>query len=141
MDDQSARSPGFFCRSTECNRFQERRITSVILLACKIIWCVGVISWFGIRYPHARRSRRTDQARIVGRGLERSLLMISTAGLGIFPALFVFSDVLRFSDYPVQSWQPWLGLLVFAFALWLFRQTHSQLGRNWSVTLELRINH
>ena len=113
----------------------------MILLASKVIWCVGVVCWFVIRYPHARRSRRTSKARIVGRGLERLLLMISTTGLGIFPALFVFSDILRFADYPIQFWQPWLGLLVFAFALWMFRKTHAQLGRNWSVTLEVRVDH
>jgi len=113
----------------------------VILLASKIIWCVGVVCWFVIRHPHARRSRRTSKARIVGRGLERSLLTISTTGLGIVPALFVFSDILKFADYPIQFWQPWLGLLVFAFALWMFRKTHAQLGRNWSVTLEVRVDH
>jgi protein-S-isoprenylcysteine O-methyltransferase Ste14 len=67
--------------------------------------------------------------------------MISTTGLGILPALFVFSDILRFADYPIQFWQPWLGLLVFVFALWMFRKTHVQLGRNWSVTLEVRVDH
>jgi protein-S-isoprenylcysteine O-methyltransferase Ste14 len=113
----------------------------VILLASKIIWCIGVICWFVIRYPHARRSRRTGKLRIVGRGLERVLLVISTTGLGILPALFVFSEVLRFADYPIRSWQPWLGLVVFGFSLWMFRRTHAQLGRNWSVTLELRVNH
>ena len=113
----------------------------MILLASKIIWCVGVVCWFVIRYPHARRSRRTSKARIIGRGLERLLLMISTTGLGILPALFVFSDILRFADYPIQFWQPWLGLLVFAFALSMFRKTHAQLGRNWSVTLEVRVDH
>jgi protein-S-isoprenylcysteine O-methyltransferase Ste14 len=67
--------------------------------------------------------------------------MISATGLGILPALFVFSDILRFADYPIQFWQPWLGLLVFVFALWMFRKTHVQLGRNWSVTLEVRVDH
>ena len=117
MDNQPVGSSRFFCRCAERYGFEERRIGSVILLASKIIWCVGVVCWFVIRYPHARRSRRTNKARIVGRGLERLLLMISTTGLGILPALFVFSDILRFADYPIQFWQPWLGLLVFAFAL------------------------
>src|SRR3954451_7794609 len=120
MDDQSARSPGFFCRSAECNRFQERRIASVILLASKIIWCVGVLSWFIIRYPHARRSRRTNKIRIIGRGLERALLAISASGLGVVPALYVFTDLLKFADYPIQFWQPWAGMAVFALALWMF---------------------
>jgi protein-S-isoprenylcysteine O-methyltransferase Ste14 len=113
----------------------------MMVLAAKIIWCVGVASWFIIRYPHARRSRRTDKVRVVGRGLERLLLAISTCGLGIVPALFVFTDVLKFADYTVQFWQPWMGALTFALSLWMFRQTHSQLGRNWSVTLEVRANH
>ena len=110
----------FFADARSATVSEERRIASVILLASKIIWCVGVVCWFVIRYPHARRSRRTSKARIVGRGLERFLLMISTTGLGILPALFVFSDILEFADYPIQFWQPWLGLLVFAFALGCF---------------------
>ena len=113
----------------------------MMVLAAKIIWCIGVASWFIIRYPHARRSRRTDKVRVVGRGLERLLLAISTCGLGIVPALFVFTNVLKFADYPIQFWQPWMGALTFALSLWMFRQTHSQLGRNWSVTLEVRANH
>jgi protein-S-isoprenylcysteine O-methyltransferase Ste14 len=113
----------------------------VTLLASKIIWCIGVVGWFMIRYPHARRSRRVRKARIIGRSLERTLLLISACGLGVVPALFVFSDLLRFADYPIQFWQPWAGLLVFALALWMFRRTHSDLGRNWSVTLEVREDH
>jgi protein-S-isoprenylcysteine O-methyltransferase Ste14 len=113
----------------------------MMVLAAKIIWCVGVAGWFIIRYPHARRSRRTDKVRVVGRSLERVLLAISTCGLGIVPALFVFTNVLKFADYPIQFWQPWMGALTFALSLWMFRQTHAQLGRNWSVTLEVRANH
>ena len=113
----------------------------MILLAAKIIWCIGVVSWFVIRYPHARRSRRTNKVRIISQGLERTLLTISSCGLGLLPALFVFTDVLKFADYPIQFWQPWIGAAVFALALWMFRQTHSQLGRNWSVTLEVRKDH
>jgi protein-S-isoprenylcysteine O-methyltransferase Ste14 len=113
----------------------------VTLLASKIIWCAGVVSWFIIRYPHDRRSRRTSKVRIVGHGFERMLLAISTCGLGIVPALFVFTGLLKFADYPVQFWQPWAGGMVFLTALWMFRQTHAQLGRNWSVTLEVRANH
>ncbi len=111
------------------------------LLASKIIWCAGVISWFIIRYPHTRRSRRTAKARVVGRTSERILLAISTCGLGILPAIYVFFGIFKFADYPVRIWQPWAGLLVFAIALWTFRRTHSELGRNWSVTLEVRANH
>ena len=32
-------------------------------------------------------------------------------------------------------------MLFRSVALWLFRKTHKELGRNWSVTLELREQH
>lgn len=110
-------------------------------LAMKIIWCLGVIGWFVIRYPHARRSRRTVKARIVNRNVERLLLSISTCGLGIVPALYVFTPLLKLGDYHPQPWQPWAGAAIFGLALWIFRRTHSDLGRNWSVTLEVREKH
>lgn len=45
------------------------------------------------------------------------------------------------ANYPYSPVQFALGTLVFAFALWLFRRTHADLGRNWSVTLEIKDNH
>ncbi len=113
----------------------------MMLLAVKIIWCAGVIGWFVIRYPHARRSRRTVKARVANRKLERVLMTISFCGLGVVPGLFVFSDLLKFADYLLQPWQPWVGAATFGLALWMFRRTHSDLGRNWSVTLEVREKH
>jgi len=112
-----------------------------MLLAAKIIWCVGVIAWFVIRYPHARRSRRTARQRIAHRKLELVLLSISSLGLGVIPAIFVFSGEPRFASYPIQTWQVVAGALIFLAALVLFRLTHAALGRNWSVTLEVRENH
>ena len=112
-----------------------------MLLAAKIIWCAGVIAWFVIRYPHARRSRRTAKQRVAYRKLELVLLSISVLGLGIIPAVYVFSGEPRFAGYPPQPWQVLAGALTFLAALYLFRRTHSALGRNWSVTLEVRENH
>jgi protein-S-isoprenylcysteine O-methyltransferase Ste14 len=113
----------------------------VTFLAAKIIWCIGVVGWFVIRYPHARRSRRTAKLRIFNRNIERALLTISTCGLGIVPAVYVFTGVPSFAAYPLQVWQPWTGAAIFALALWMFRRTHSDLGRNWSVALEVREKH
>jgi protein-S-isoprenylcysteine O-methyltransferase Ste14 len=112
-----------------------------MLLAAKIIWCAGVVAWFVIRYPHARRSRRTAKQRVAYRKLELVLLSISTLGLGIVPAIYVFSGQPRFASYPLQTWQVFAGAVIFLASLVLFRRTHSALGRNWSVTLEVRENH
>lgn len=112
-----------------------------MLLAAKAVWCAGVVAWFVIRHPYARRTRRFTKLRVANRKLERMLLTISTCGLGILPAFYVFGGVPRWADYPLQPWQPWLGAATFAAALWIFHRSHSDLGRNWSVTLEVKEKH
>jgi protein-S-isoprenylcysteine O-methyltransferase Ste14 len=34
-----------------------------------------------------------------------------------------------------------LGVVTLAAALWLFRRSHADLGRNWSISLEIRERH
>ncbi len=111
------------------------------MMLAKIIWFIGVVGWFIIRYPHDRRSRRTPRAVQRHKLRERILMAISATGLGILPAIYVFAGSFRFANYSFHPLQGWLGLLTFAGALWLFYRTHKALGRNWSVTLEVREEH
>jgi protein-S-isoprenylcysteine O-methyltransferase Ste14 len=112
-----------------------------MIIAAKIIWCVGVIAWFVIRYPHARRSKRTPAQRAENRGLEIVLLSISATGLGVIPAVYAATGMPAVADYPLHAWQVVAGALTFMASLFLFRRTHAALGRNWSVTLEVREKH
>ena len=110
-------------------------------LVAKAIWVLGVVGWFVIRYPHDRRARRTPKLRRANGRREIMLMTISAAGLGIIPFLYVISDGPRFANYTFHPWQAWLGAAVFVAALWLFYRAHKDLGRNWSVTLEVREEH
>jgi protein-S-isoprenylcysteine O-methyltransferase Ste14 len=110
-------------------------------LVAEMIWVVGVVGWFIIRYPHDRRARRTPKRSRHDRGREIVLMTISATGLIVMPLVYLLGHQPRFADYPFQPWQGWLGAAVFAAALWLFRRTHKDLGRNWSVTLEVRERH
>jgi len=110
-------------------------------LVGKVLWALGVVGWFIIRYPHDRRSRRTPRRTRRDRTRELILMVISADGLLLVPLIYVFSDLLRFADYPFHAWQAGLGGAIFGAALWLFRRTHNDLGRNWSVTLEVRERH
>jgi protein-S-isoprenylcysteine O-methyltransferase Ste14 len=107
----------------------------------ELIWLFGVIGWFIIRYPHDRRSRRTPKLARNDGGREMVLMAISAAGLGVLPAIYVTTHAPQFADYAFRAWQGWLGAAAFAAALWLFHRTHADLGRNWSVTLEMREQH
>jgi protein-S-isoprenylcysteine O-methyltransferase Ste14 len=46
-----------------------------------------------------------------------------------------------FADYRLPTAARWCGAVVMVFALWLFWRSHADLGRNWSVTLEIRKGH
>ena len=108
------------------------------LLSAKIIWFIGVTGWAVIRHPHARRSRRTPTVR---RARDLALLTISSTGMFVLPAIYVLGSQPRFASYPFQPMLAWLGTALFAGALWLFYRTHKDLGRQWSVTLEIREQH
>jgi len=107
----------------------------------KLVWWAGVVGWYVIRYPHQRRSHRTPVAQRRGRTGERVLLSISFAGLFAIPAIYIASGTPRFANYRFDPALAWLGTGVLAGALLLFYRTHRELGRFWSVTLEIRQTH
>ena len=45
------------------------------------------------------------------------------------------------ADYSSRWWAVALGAIIFASALWVFRVSHKALGRNWSISLEIREQH
>ncbi len=111
------------------------------LFIAKLVWCVGVVGWYVIRLPHERRSRKTPVLSRRARTREGVLLATSFAGLFILPAIYVTTGEPRSADYSFHPALAWFGTLVFALALLLFYRTHRDLGRFWSVTLEIRQTH
>jgi protein-S-isoprenylcysteine O-methyltransferase Ste14 len=100
-----------------------------------------MVAWYIIRFRYARRSRRTAIARSARGPRETVLLLISLSGLGFVPLIYVATGFPAFADYPFQPVLAWLGLVFAIAALVTFRLTHKALGRNWSVSLEVRENH
>jgi protein-S-isoprenylcysteine O-methyltransferase Ste14 len=107
----------------------------------KAIFALLAVGWYVIRFPYERRSRRTAIVRNARGPREIALLSISLTGLGILPFVYIATGFPRFASYSFQPGQAWLGLVVAIAALVMFRLTHKALGRNWSVTLEVRENH
>jgi len=110
-------------------------------LFSELIWLIGGAAWFAIRFPHQHRARKVAVARSVGGRRDQVLLGFSLTGLCIIPLLYLIVREPRFADYPPAPWQGWVGLLFMLGALFLFYETHRQLGRNWSVTLDTRTTH
>jgi protein-S-isoprenylcysteine O-methyltransferase Ste14 len=106
----------------------------------EIIWWIGAVAWFGIMYPHIRRSRKMQTTQRPGATRERVLMLISLSGLFLIPAFYTITGIPQFADYTFRSLQAWIGVVVLVCAVVLFFQTHRRLGRSWSVTLEIREN-
>lgn len=105
------------------------------------IWVIGLIAWFIIRYPYARRARRTATLRREGTWRERLLLAIAFAGLFAIPVLNLATGWPRAFAYDPGYACVVFGAALFAIALWLFRRSHKDLGRQWSAALEVRQDH
>ena len=110
-------------------------------IVSKLLWLGCGVVWFILRARPRRHARKTP-VRYSGRDpREIVLLAISLAGLGILPCFYVATRLPRFADYPFHPLQGYAGLAVYGAALWLFHRTHRDLGRNWSVSLDLRQQH
>lgn len=107
----------------------------------KLLWVAGLVGWFVIRYPFQRRAARIGVARSARDTSDRVALIIAATGQFVLPLFYVLTGQPAFADYVFQPPMAWLGLLVLVLALVLFRLTHKQLGRNWSVSLETRTEH
>ncbi len=107
----------------------------------KAIYVVLAVGWYAIRLPHALRARRTPVIRSARGFREIALLLFGFLCMGILPFIYVATGFPRFADYPFNPLQAWLGLLVTVVALAMFHLTHRSLGRNWSVSLDVRKDH
>ena len=107
----------------------------------KFVFVILAIGWFLIRYEYARRSRREKIQRSDRGSRETALLLISLTGLGILPFAYVATAVPHFAAYTFHPIQAWLGLFVAIAALVMFHLTHRALGRNWSISLDVREDH
>jgi protein-S-isoprenylcysteine O-methyltransferase Ste14 len=107
----------------------------------KFGFVVMAIGWYLLRYKYARRSRREKILRSARGPRETVLLLISLTGLGVLPFAYVATAIPRFAAYTFHPIQAWLGLLVAIAALVMFHLTHRALGRNWSISLDVREDH
>ncbi|PSH59220.1 protein-S-isoprenylcysteine O-methyltransferase [Phyllobacterium sophorae] len=107
----------------------------------EIVWVLGIVAWYVIRYPFERRAKRVRVVSDVRSRSEIIGLVSALFGLAILPGFYVATGIPGSADYAASAWAVALGTVIFALALWVFRRSHKELGRNWSITLEIREQH
>jgi len=110
-------------------------------LAAAIVWGVGLVLWYAIRYPHQRRARKLAVVRSRRDLADRLTLWAAGLGLLIVPLVYLATGFPGFADHAFRPWMGWTGTLFQLLFLALFFESHRQLGRNWSITLEIRDKH
>ncbi|RLP25353.1 protein-S-isoprenylcysteine O-methyltransferase [Mesorhizobium sp. YM1C-6-2] len=107
----------------------------------EVSWLLGIVAWYIIRYPFERRAKRVRVVRDYRSLSEKIALSVAFFGMAILPAFYVATGIPSGADYTPRLWAIAAGIAVFVFGLWVFRRAHKDLGRNWSVTLEIRDQH
>ena len=105
------------------------------------IWAITILVWVVIRYPYQRRARKQKVVRNQYDSEERILISGAVLGLSLIPLFYLTSGFPKFADYPFRSAMGWAGVAAMVLFLLVFIQSHRNLGRNFSVTLEIRETH
>jgi protein-S-isoprenylcysteine O-methyltransferase Ste14 len=107
----------------------------------ELVWFLGLVGWYIIRHPFERRARKIRVRTSLLDWREHALLAAAVLGLLVIPAVYAVSGFPAAFDRPFSPAAAWLGLAPLIGALWLFRRSHADLGRNWSITLQMRDAH
>ena len=113
-------------------------ITSTV---CVIIWFAGLVAWYVIRYPFERRAKKVGVTKSLFGWRESGLLSLAFLGLWIVPAIYALTGFPATLDRPLIPAIAVLGVVTLCGGLFLFYRSHADLGRNWSISLEIRNEH
>jgi protein-S-isoprenylcysteine O-methyltransferase Ste14 len=94
-----------------------------------------------IRAPFGIQSRKIPIVANHRGARETFALAIVWLGSLILPLLWVLFPLFAAAEYPLNPAVFFAGVLAAASGLWLLWQSHIELGRNWSISLELREGH
>jgi len=113
-----------------------------VTLTAPIVFALGFFVLHGTRLRYGLPVLREPVCESRRDGVEGVMLLAIFLGTVVLPVLYLIEPGwLGFADYALPTWTAWLGTPCMIGAAWLFWRSHADLGRNWSVTLELREGH
>jgi protein-S-isoprenylcysteine O-methyltransferase Ste14 len=107
----------------------------------KILVLFGIVSTVAIRAPHGKRHKKINIVEKRMGSLEIGLLTLMWIAMMILPILAIFTPLLSFADYGLYPVPFVIGVVFLIAGQWLFFRSHSDLGENWAVSLEIHEGH
>lgn len=102
---------------------------------------VNLLGQVFLRWPHGNRSQKVKVTEDRKGALEIWLLGAAALGSVLLPVVWLTTDLFASAEYPLRPPMFGVGVLAMLAGLWLFHRSHVDLGRNWSVTLQMREEH
>lgn len=112
-----------------------------ILEPWNIVFFAGFAVYFWIRRVFFQHTKNEKKVISKFDRSEKILLAAMFPPVILLPLLYLFTPLLAFADYRLPALVPWFGAVAMVASLWLFWRSHSDLGQNWSVSLEIREGH
>lgn len=103
-------------------------------------FAASVAAMAAIRAPHIRRSTRIGVDLSRRSATDSALVGAVSLGL-VLPLIWIATPWLDAADRGIGPVSIALGVAAYALGLWLLHRSHTDLGTNWSNTLELRPSH
>lgn len=107
----------------------------------KVSYLIWFVASFIIRYPYLKTSKETKIASVKEVTSDKILLFFTFLGMNLIPLIYIFTPFLDFANYQLPTWLGVLGVFIGFFGIWLFYLSHRDLGKQWSVQLEIREEH
>ena len=106
----------------------------------EVVYFVGLVVGSVIRKVYTVKSRGIKAEKKHSNMLD--IILVSVAGVGmVVPLLYLLIPWLDFANYKLPVWCGWIGIVVFAGAIFMLWRSHVDLGRNWSATLRITGQH
>jgi len=106
----------------------------------KTVILAATVAMIAIRAPHGQRSRSVKVVVSRKGSLETVLLALAWIGF-LVPVIWIVSPAFSFAEYSLRAAPFAAGCACLVAGLWLFHRSHMDLGKYWSVTLEVREQH
>lgn len=106
-----------------------------------LVWLMASASMGLIRSPFEAETKVNTIDRKESSETEGRLLFGVMLGSALILVVHLLTGILGFANYVLPDWSPAVAIPILAAGLWLFWRSHVDLGRNWSVTTELRHDH
>ena len=105
------------------------------------IFLLALVVEMVIRAPlnKKRKQEKMSERRVTNQ--EMTILGLLSLGGFFIPVIYAVTNWLDFANYELPVWAGWLGVVLLTAALYIFWRAHTDLGLNWSPTLEIREKH